>query len=52
MAIPALFAAAMVAASSIMIVFPASRYAAAIPLFNQQGFTEQNYRGYTLEKEL
>ena len=35
-----------------VIAFPTSRQAEALILFGQQGFVEQNYRGYTLEKEL
>lgn len=35
-----------------IIAFPTSRQAEALILFGQQGFVEQNYRGYVLEKEL
>jgi ribosomal protein S18 acetylase RimI-like enzyme len=35
-----------------LIAFPSSRYSIALALFGQQGFIEQNYRGYSLEKEL
>lgn len=35
-----------------IIAFPTSRQAEALILFGQQGFIEQNYRGYSLEKEL
>ncbi|MFN8439639.1 MAG: GNAT family N-acetyltransferase [Caldilineaceae bacterium] len=35
-----------------IIAFPTSRQAEALILFGQQGFVEQNYRGYALEKEL
>lgn len=35
-----------------IIAFPTSRQAEALILLGQQGFVEQNYRGYSLEKEL
>lgn len=35
-----------------LIAFPASTQAVALVLLGQQGFIEQNYRGYSLEKEL
>lgn len=35
-----------------LIAFPASNQSVALGLFGQQGFIEQNYRGYSLEKEL
>ena len=43
---------ATMATFSEIIAFPASNQSVALALLGQQGFVEQNYRGYTLQKEL